>query len=189
MTQVLSEMLLMVMLGILMIGIRWSRLGAPAWLTERRTVLLADLHAVWIWFIAVPAKAGHDAFVAWSSTPVRFRAPVVAIEDRDFSGSDAPTIRIKIGARTMLEAARSETDHHRRHGTVRFEAWRIAAIAQHYHGMNEHTAWLKARARKLPQVVETVAREAESIYYPRLHAVPADSPATFSLERMLAAVR
>jgi hypothetical protein len=141
---------------------------------------------VWIWFVGVPLHharqrlgQAHDEAVAWSSTPVRKRAP----RDRDFPGDNSPTIRIQFRNRRVLELSRSEDQgrHQARHGADQLrvtDALRLETWARWMHDSTNHRNFLERFSRWIPQP----EKSEESGYYPALVALaPADSPAHFSL--------
>lgn len=187
MVQFLSTMLLMVMLGVIMLGIRWGRIGAPAWLTERRSIVVADLTAAGIWTavaVITRVKAAEAAVVAWSARPTLLaRHNAAKAATAEYVGDDAPTVRIQIGGKRVLQAPKASTDHHRGHGRVAFSTWCQLANAAHFNAMNRHAALMsKLRAKRLDLVTTVVTSTSSSGYYPALEALsrPAD-PAYFSL--------
>lgn len=190
--QFLATMLIMVMLGVVMAGIRWSRIGAPTWLTSRRAVLLADVHATWVWF-RVAAKAARDASVAWASTPVRFRARKTQTEPATEAQAEFdPIVPVRVGRRVLrLPRGTQPARHARQRGGGRQvlvdAAFKLNAWAEILHAENAHETLMRHLARHQPQQPR---QSQASGYFPKLaaHAAQADSPAYFSIDRMLAAV-
>jgi hypothetical protein len=149
--QFASEMLIMLGAGVLGLGARWRRIGAPLWLTLNRSQLLDLLVAL----RTGATDLANDAWTGWGDlmealtsaldrvlTAAVPAQPLVLTDetaDRDFPGSDTPTVRIQItqplGRRPKtIEIQTSSSGHYRhlagRPGLVLLDDIRLRSIGE-----------------------------------------------------------